>query len=75
LKKSKRRMNMKFEEIEKLCEMDDNGRFKRLVIPANEPNSLEGNEMELNCIGLSWKDLKLNEVIRVKCYISKLGSM
>lgn len=65
---------MTYSEIEKLCERDENGKFIRLKIPANEPNDDLKNMKQLDCIGRSWKDFQINEVIRIKAYIGKLSN-
>lgn len=57
---------MSREEIDKLFETDDEGRFLRLVIPAS-------NEYpELNLKGKKRLELSLDEVVRLKQYATFL---
>lgn len=58
------------EEANKIFEMDANGAYVRLIIPANEPYDVKENENELNLIGKLPQNYTMNEMIRMKKYVA-----
>lgn len=57
---------MKIEEIDELFSVDENDRFKKLILPNDKLGP------EINLIGKKRFDLDLDIIIRIKKYANKL---
>ena len=63
---------MTYKEIEHLIETDSNGKYIRLIIPANEPTAIPMTSKELDARGKTLNELGFPNGTRAKLYIEKL---